>query len=79
MTSCENTNITKLKKEVAVANAGCPINMGIGGDLLSIRYQEKENRVILYYSINEDLGGALFLKKNKEKNAATIPTFIFKK
>lgn len=67
LTSCEDANITKLKKEVAVTNYSCPINMGIGGDLLSIKYQEKENRVILYYSINEDLGGALFLKKNKEK------------
>ena len=42
--------------------------MGIGGDLLSIKYQEKENRVILYYSVNEELGGSLFLKKNKEKS-----------
>ena len=66
MTSCEDANVTKLKKEVAVANASCPINMGIGGDLLSIKYQEKGNRVILYYSINENLGGALFLKKNKK-------------
>ena len=66
-TSCENANVTKLKKEVAVANASCPINMGIGGDLLSIKYQEKENRVIFYYSINEELGGGLFIKKNKEK------------
>lgn len=66
-TSCENGNITRLKKEIAVANAGCPINMGIGGDLLSIKYQEKENRVIFYYSINEELGAGLFLKKNKEK------------
>lgn len=67
MTSCENANVTKLKKEVATANAGCPINMGIGGDLLSIKYQEKENRVIFYYSVNEELGGSLFLKKNKDK------------
>lgn len=67
LASCENANVSKLKKEVVTANAGCPINMGIGGDLLSIKYQEKENRVILYYSINEELGGALFLKKNKDK------------
>lgn len=67
VTSCENGNITKLKKEIAVANASCPINMGIGGDLLSIKYQQKENRVIFYYSINEELGAGLFLKKNKEK------------
>ena len=45
--------------------------MGIGGDLLSIKYQEKENRVILYYSVNEELGGSLFLKKNKEDRKST--------
>lgn len=66
-TSCQDGNVAKLKKEIAVANASCPINMGIGGDLLSIKYQEKENRVILYYSVNEELSGGLFLKKNKEK------------
>lgn len=67
VTSCGNGNITKLKREIAVANASCPVNMGSGGDLLSIKYQEKENRVIFYYSVNEELGGGLFLEKNKEK------------
>ena len=67
ITGCQNGNVAKLKKEIAVANASCPINMGIGGDLLSIKYQENENRVILYYSVNEELGGGLFLKKNKDK------------
>ena len=67
MTSCEDANVTKLKKQVAVANADCPVNMGVIGDLLSIKYQEKENRVILYYSINEEISGALFLKSNKAK------------
>lgn len=66
-TGCENENVKKLKKEIAVADASCPINMGIVGDLLSIKYQEEENRVIFYYSVNEELGGGLFIKKNKEK------------
>ncbi len=64
---CENKNVSILKKEVANANATCPINLGIGGDLISVKYQQKENRVILYYSINEELAGGIFLKQNKER------------
>lgn len=66
MTSCENGNVTKLKKEIAVANAACPISYGIGGDLLSIKYHEKDNTVLMYYSVNEEYGSHIFLKKNKE-------------
>lgn len=66
MTSCENGNVTKLKKEIAVANAACPICYGIGGDLLSIKYHEKDNIVLMYYSVNEEYGSHMFLKKNKE-------------
>lgn len=67
LAGCVDGNKTKLKKEIAVANVDCPINMGIIGDLLSIKYQEKENRIIMYYSINEEVGGGVFLQKNKEK------------
>ena len=66
-TNCENANVTNLKKEVKVANASCPQNSGMAGDLLSVKYQEKENRVILYYSVNEELSRGLFIKSNKEK------------
>jgi len=66
MTGCENGNITKLKKEIAVANASCPISYGIGGDLLSIKYHEKDNTVLMYYSINEEYGSHIFLNKNRE-------------
>lgn len=65
--SCENGNVKKLKKEITIANVSCPINMGSAGDLLSIKYQEKENRVIIYFSINEEVGNGIFLKKNKDK------------
>ena len=67
MSACQDENVKKLKKEIATANASCPINLGISGDLLSIKYQEKENRVIYYFSINEEIGGALFLRDNKDK------------
>lgn len=66
ITSCEDANVTKLKKEINTANLSCPISMGISGDLISIKYYEKNNSVLLYYSLNEDIAGAVFLKKNKD-------------
>lgn len=65
LTSCEDGNVTKLKKEIAVANASCPVCLGIAGDLVSIKYYDKDNTVLLYYSVNEELSGGIFLKKNK--------------
>ena len=65
LSGCENANITKLKREIKVANASCPINFGSAGDLLSIKYQENENRVLIYISLNEDIAGHVFLKHNK--------------
>lgn len=58
--------MTKLKKELAVANVSCPVSLGIAGDLVSIKYYDKDNAVLLYYSVNEELSGGIFLKKNKE-------------
>ena len=66
LTSCENGNVKKLRQEIAVANATCPVSYGIGGDLLSLKYHEKDNTVLMYYSINEEYGSHVFLKKNKE-------------
>ena len=63
---CEDANVTKLKNEINAANSSCPISMGISGDLISIKYYEKNNSVLLYYSLNEDIAGAVFLKKNKD-------------
>ncbi len=66
LTGCENENVKKLRHEIAVANASCPISYGIGGDLLSVKYQEKENNVLLYYSINEEYASHIFLKNNRD-------------
>lgn len=66
MTSCENGNVTKIKRKIAVTNAVCPVSYGIGGDLLSLKYHEKDNTVLMYCSINEEYGSYIFLKKNKE-------------
>ncbi len=59
MTSCENANVTKLKKQVASLNALCPINAGVGGDFLSIKYNENDKMSIC-------IGSQFFLKENRE-------------
>lgn len=66
LTGCENANITKLKKDVHSADAVYPISYGLGGDLISIKYHEKDNMVLMYYSLNEDLSSHVFLKQNKD-------------
>lgn len=64
-TSCEDGNVTKLKKEVATLNAMCPINAGVGGDFLSIKYNEKDKNVYMYFASNEQFGSQFFLKENR--------------
>lgn len=64
--SCENPDITKLKKEVEQTNAYCPINGGINGDLLSVTYNKDLNDVKFYWSMDEELGSVMLLKQNKE-------------
>lgn len=66
LTGCENANITKLKKEIHSADAVCPISYGLAGDLVSIKYHEKDNMVLMYYSLNEELSSHVFLKQNKD-------------
>lgn len=64
--SCEDANVTKLKKEIHSADAVCPISYGLGGDLISIKYHEKNNMVLMYYSLNEEMSSHVFLKQNKD-------------
>lgn len=66
MTSCEDANVTRLKKQVASLNALCPINAGVGGDFLSIKYNENDKNVYMYFASNEQFGSQFFLKENRE-------------
>lgn len=69
MTACESAHekqIKKLKKEIAEVNAVCPINVGIAGDVISMKYDDKSNTVSVYYAVNEDISGHLFLNQNQE-------------
>lgn len=66
ITSCENSSVTKLKREVVSLNAMCPISGGISGDFLSIKYNEKDGNVYMYFASNEQFGSQFFLKENRE-------------
>ncbi|MGN0402513.1 MAG: hypothetical protein ACI4HQ_09700 [Acetatifactor sp.] len=57
--------MTKLKKQVASLNAICPINAGIGGDFISIKYGDKDGNVYMYFLSNEQFGSQFFLKENR--------------
>lgn len=67
MTGCVDGNVKKLKQAVLDADKYCPMNMGAIGDVLSIKYQQSENRVIITYAVNEEVSGALFVKENKDR------------
>lgn len=64
--NCTDGNVTKLRKQIHLAEIDCPINLGMAGDLVSIKYNEKDNIVLLYYSINEDYSGPALFRSNKE-------------
>ena len=42
---CENGTLKKLKSDIRIANAQCPQNCGIVGDLLGIEYDENTKEV----------------------------------
>lgn len=57
-------NKANLKREIENADKDCPISMGIGGDIISMKYDEQQNMVKLYFSINEELSSIDAMKKN---------------
>ena len=78
LTGCTDGNVTKLKREVASLNAMCPISAGISGDFLSIKYDEKDKNVYMYFASNEQFGSQYFLKENRE-NVLTNLKLMFHK
>ncbi len=54
----------KLKVGVEAANAKCPYDMGYGGSLLSIKYDEDRNEVAMLMAVNEEIASPVVLKKN---------------
>lgn len=63
--SCENENVKRLKREIAVADKQCPVNMGMMGDMLSLKYNEQNKEVQLYFSLNDDMLSIDALKNNE--------------
>ncbi|MBR4297360.1 MAG: hypothetical protein IKT82_04120 [Bacteroidaceae bacterium] len=55
LTSCKNENqaVKQLREIVNSAQSECPINAGVLGDLLDVRYLEEENVVKMYYNLND--------------------------
>ena len=66
LVSCENENVAKLKSEIEAANEQCPMNMGMMGDILSLKYDEKAKEVQMYCSINGDLVSIEALTNNEQ-------------
>ncbi len=65
-TSCENENVKRLKREIEAADKQCPVNMGMIGDMLSMKYDEKAKEVQLYFSLHDDMLSIEALKNNEQ-------------
>ena len=61
---CSSSATTKLKMAVEAANAKCPYDMGYGGSLLSIKYDEDRNEVAMLMAVNEEIANPVLLKKD---------------
>lgn len=72
VTSCENENVKRLKREIGDLDKQCPVNLGMMGDLLSVKYDEEAKEVQWYFSINEDVVSVEALKNNEQKVIQTM-------
>lgn len=66
LTGCENENVKTLKREIEAADEQCPVNMGMMGDMLSMKYDEKTKEVQVYFSMHEDMLSIEALKNNEQ-------------
>lgn len=72
LASCENPKLTKLKKTIKEANEACPVNMGMVGTLLSIKFDENENEVKVYFSIDDDITSIDVIRENEQMFMKTL-------
>lgn len=66
ITGCKNENERKLKSDIEATNRQCPVSMGMLGDIISLKYDEKAKEVQLYLSLNEKFVDIDVLKKNRQ-------------
>lgn len=64
--SCENENVKKLKRDIADFNTQCPINMGMVGELVCMKYNEETKEVEVYCLVNDEIVDLDLLKKNED-------------
>ena len=66
LVGCGSNEKTKLSEEVKALDKDCPMNMGMTGDMMRVSYDDKDNMVKIYYSINDDNLSIEALKRNEE-------------
>lgn len=67
LTGCGNENEKRLKREIEAVDKQCPIDMGMLGDIVSIKYDATAKEVQVNYSIKDDRG--IDVLKNNEQMA----------
>lgn len=64
VSSCGNSKVERLKREIVAADASCPISSGVMGDIVSMKYDEKKNVVVWNYAIHQDYAEPFMLEEN---------------
>ncbi|MBO7293961.1 MAG: hypothetical protein J6U65_00930, partial [Bacteroidaceae bacterium] len=66
LTSCEDLSVKKLKTVIHKVQSECPMNMGMLGDVLDVKYLDDSHEVKIYYNINEEIIDIDAFNKNQE-------------
>lgn len=66
LTSCEDQSVKELKTVINKVQSECPMNMGMLGDVLDVKYLDDSHEVKIYYNINEEFIDIDAFNKNQE-------------
>lgn len=69
---CEDADDLKLKAEIEAADRLCPVNMGVMGTMVGIKYDVQQKEVQMHFSLNDDLVKIDVLKENEQLIVRTI-------
>ena len=73
----EDVNIKRLRQQVEEINSTCPVSWGIAGDILSVKYNDKENIVQMQFLLTEVFANVSLPKQNHSILKENM-SFIFK-
>ena len=76
--------VSRMKHIAESTDKLCPLSLGTSGDLLSVTYDEKENKLLMNVSINDDeeepdYGGINYIQSNREHSVESFKLMLSRK